>query len=73
MKEKEKIRTVPFIPDNKSAKFIQFIMTLKTFILQRGVVAKKDLIHAPFTQLHPKGVRGIFKPPEINEAMLLCR
>ena len=50
-------------------KQIQFILTLKTFILQRGVVEKKDLIRAPFTQLHPEGVRGIFKPHEIYEIL----
>ena len=50
-------------------KQIQFILTLKTFVLQRGVVKKKDLIHAPFTQLHPEGVRGIFKPDEIDEIL----
>ncbi len=52
-------------------KQIQFILTLKTFILQRGVVEKKDLIRAPFTQLHPEGIRGIFKPNEINEIIEL--
>jgi len=50
-----------------SEKQIQFILTLKTFILQRGVVEKKDLIHAPFTQLHPEGVRGVFDINETNE------
>ena len=50
-------------------KQIQFIMTLKTFILQRGVVEKKDLIHAPFTQLHPQGIRGIFPQYEIDNIL----
>jgi type I restriction enzyme R subunit len=54
-------------------KQIQFILTLKTFILQRGTVEKKDLIHAPFTQLHPEGVRGIFKPAEIDEILQLTQ
>ena len=54
-------------------KQIQFILTLKTFVLQRGVVKKKDLIHAPFTQLHPEGVRGVFKPYEIDEILELTQ
>ncbi len=54
-------------------KQIQFILTLKTFILQRGVVKKKDLIRAPFTQLHPEGVRGIFKSEEIDEILQLTQ
>ena len=54
-------------------KQIQFILTLKTFVLQRGVVEKKDLIRAPFTQLHPEGVRGIFKPDEIDEILQLTQ
>ena len=59
--------------NNFGEKQIQFIMTLKTFILQRGSVAKKDLINVPFTQLHPEGVRGIFKPEEIDEILSLTQ
>ena len=59
--------------NNFGEKQIQFIMTVKTFILQRGSVAKKDLINVPFTQLHPEGVRGIFKPEEIDEILSLTQ
>jgi len=45
------------------------LLTLKTFILQTGDVKKKDLINAPFTQLHPHGIRGVFKPTEIDEIL----
>ncbi len=55
--------------NNFGEKQIQFILTLKTFILQRGVVKRKDLINPPFTQLHPQGVRGIFPPYEIEEIL----
>ena len=48
---------------------IQFLLTLKTFILQTGDVKKKDLINAPFTQLHPQGIRGVFNPTEIDEIL----
>jgi len=41
---------------------IRFLQTLKTFILQTGKLAKEDLVAPPFTQLHPRGIRGVFKP-----------
>jgi hypothetical protein len=45
----------------------------KTFVLQRGMVKKKDLNRAPFTQLHPEGMRRIFKPNEIDEILELTQ
>jgi type I restriction enzyme, R subunit len=48
---------------------IQFLQTLRTFVLQTGRVEKKDLIEAPFTQIHPKGVRGVFQANEIKEIL----
>jgi type I restriction enzyme, R subunit len=48
---------------------IQFILTLKTFILQNGKVERKDLIAAPFTQIHPDGIRGVFGGNEIAEIL----
>ena len=48
---------------------IQFILTLKTFILQTGKVERKDLIAAPFTQIHPDGIRGVFGRKEIAEIL----
>ncbi|MBA7583515.1 hypothetical protein ES708_25460 [subsurface metagenome] len=59
--------------NNYGEKQIQFILTLKTFVLQRGAVKKKDLISAPFTQLHPEGIRGVFKPKEIEEIIELTQ
>ncbi|MCK4678245.1 MAG: DEAD/DEAH box helicase family protein [Bacteroidales bacterium] len=50
---------------------IQFLLTLKTFILRKETVEKKDLVHEPFTKLSPDGILGIFKPNEINEIMEL--
>ncbi len=55
--------------NNFGKKQIQFILTLKTFILQRGAAEKKDLINPPFTQLHPQGVRGVFPPEEIEDIL----
>jgi type I restriction enzyme, R subunit len=51
---------------------IRFLRTLRTFILQTGDLEKKDLIGAPFTQIHPKGIRGLFQPGEIDEILSLA-
>jgi type I restriction enzyme, R subunit len=51
---------------------LQFLQTLKTFILQTGKLAKEDLVAPPFTQIHPRGIRGVFKPAEIEEVMRLA-
>lgn len=48
---------------------IRFLQTLRTFVLQTGKVGRENLIDAPFTQIHPKGVRGIFRPEEIEEIL----
>ena len=72
-------------PDTVSAAFDQFIRThttlnsrqleflnlLKNFIVEREKVEKKDLINAPFTVIHPQGIRGVFSPAEINEILQL--
>ena len=36
---------------------IRFLQTMRTFILQRGGVERRDLVDSPFTQLHPQGIR----------------
>jgi type I restriction enzyme R subunit len=54
---------------NFSALQIRFLQTLRTFILQRGAVERRDLVDSPFTQLHPQGIRGVFPAQEI-EAIL---
>jgi type I restriction enzyme, R subunit len=51
---------------------VRFLRTLRTFILQTGRLSKKDLIGAPFTQIHPKGIRGLFQPGEIEEILRLA-
>lgn len=48
---------------------IQFLQTLKTFILQNRRVERQNLIDRPFTQIHPNGIRGVFKPAEIDEVV----
>jgi type I restriction enzyme R subunit len=50
---------------------IRFLQTLRTFILQRGRVERPELLEAPFTQLHPQGVRGVFPARDIDEILRL--
>jgi len=52
---------------------IQFLQTLRTFILQTGKLERRDLIAAPFTQIHPEGVRGVFQRDEIEEILAFAR
>lgn len=79
------IETLKSFPDEVSAAFDQFIRAhttlssrqmeflklLKDFIIERERVEKKDLISAPFTVIHPQGIRGVFSPAEINEIFQL--
>ena len=43
-----------------TAKQIQFLHTLQTFIVENGVLNKRDLVSEPFTKLHEKGFLGLF-------------
>ncbi|MBO1926205.1 DEAD/DEAH box helicase family protein [Thiomicrorhabdus sp. 6S2-11] len=52
---------------------LEFLNLLKNFIIEREKVEKKDLINAPFTVIHPKGIRGVFSPSEINEILQLAQ
>lgn len=79
------IEPLKTFPDEVSAAFEQFILAhttlttrqleflnlLKHFIIEREKVEKKDLINAPFTVIHPQGIRGVFAPTEINEILQL--
>lgn len=56
---------------NLSSRQLDFLNLLKGFILEREKVEKRDLINAPFTVLHPMGIRGVFSPTEINEIIQL--
>lgn len=46
---------------------LEFLNLLRNFLIEKGEVEKKDLITAPFTRIHPDGIRGVFSLPEINE------
>ena len=50
---------------------MEFLNLLKNFIIEREKVEKRDLINAPFTVIHPQGIRGVFSLTEINEILLL--
>lgn len=52
-----------------STRQLQFLDLLRGFIIERGELTKKDLIQSPFTMLHPEGIRGVFKPKEIEEIL----
>ena len=50
---------------------MQFLDLLKTYLIERQSVEKKDLISSPFTTIHPSGIRGVFSSQEINEILAL--
>jgi type I restriction enzyme R subunit len=52
---------------------IRFLQTLRTFVLQRRSLETANLLQAPFTQIHPNGVRGVFKPREAEEVVTFAR
>lgn len=56
---------------NLGSRQLEFLNLLKNFIVEREKVEKKDLINAPFTVIHPQGIRGVFSPAEINEILQL--
>jgi len=54
-----------------SSRQLQFLDLLRTFIIEKGELKRKNLIESPFTLLHPEGIRGIFNPNEITEILKL--
>ncbi len=60
-----------FIADHNTltAKQIQFLSTLQTFIMENGKLTKKDLVREPFTKLHASGFLGVF-PPTMQQEIL---
>ena len=56
---------------NLSVRQHEFLNLLKNFIIEREKVEKKDLINAPFTIIHPQGIRGVFSPMEIKDILEL--
>lgn len=56
-----------------SSRQLQFLDLLRSYVLEKGVVNKRNLIESPFTMLHPEGIRGIFNQKEINEILSLTQ
>jgi type I restriction enzyme, R subunit len=52
---------------------LQFLDLLKSFVLEKGDVSKRNLIESPFTMIHPEGIRGIFNQKEIDEILSLTQ
>lgn len=76
----EELKNFPDTVSESFAKFIQihptltttqlkFLDLLKNYIIDNGDITKKDLIQAPFTVIHPSGIRGVFNPSEIEEIL----
>ncbi|WP_041279178.1 type I restriction endonuclease subunit R [Desulfobacula toluolica] len=56
-----------------SSRQLAFLNLLKEVVIEREAIEKKDLIHAPFTVIHPQGIRGVFSPAEIKEILSLTQ
>ncbi len=59
--------------NNLSNNQIEFMTVLKKYLIDKGKIEKKDLINAPFTQLHPQGILGVFSPQEIEEIITVIQ
>lgn len=46
---------------------LDYLNLLQSFLIEKGDVEKRDLISAPFTRIHPDGIRGVFSNAEIEE------
>ncbi len=56
-----------------STRQLDFLRVLREFVIENGDIQKRDLIQAPFTMIHPNGIRGIFSPAEIDEILTLTQ
>ena|GEM_PF-929624 len=50
-----------------SVKQVQFLHTLRSFIIQKKALSRADLKELPFTRIHPEGVLGVFSQAEAQE------
>ena len=58
---------------NLDSRQLEFLSLLKQFIIEREKLEKKDLISAPFTVIHPNGIRGVFDQNQIHEILQLAQ
>lgn len=54
---------------NLSGKQLDFLRLLQTYIIEKGNAERKDLISAPFTRIHPNGIRGVFDGKMMEEIL----
>jgi len=54
---------------NLTSKQLEFLNLLRDYLIERGEIHKRNLIEAPFTVIHPNGIRGLFSPMEIDEIL----
>ena len=52
---------------------LDFLNLLQSFLIEKGDVEKRDLITAPFTRIHPDGIRGVFSNLEIEEIITIIQ
>lgn len=52
---------------------LEFMNLLRSFLIEKGAIEKKDLIAAPFTGIHPDGIRGVFSNKEIDEIIVFIQ
>jgi len=50
---------------------LEFLALLRNVLIEREQVEKQDLIAAPFTVIHPQGIRGVFNAAEIHDILRL--
>lgn len=55
-----------------TAKQIQFLQTLQTFIIENGRLTKKDLVQEPFTKIHANGFLGLFNQQMQQEILVFA-
>ena len=60
-----------FVPWDWLGKTGSGIFSKYAKIFDEEKVEKCDLIQSPFTIIHPLGIRGVFRPSEIDEILQL--
>ena len=67
---KERFRTFVNEHPALSAKQTQFLRLLQNLIAKNGGIALERLMDAPFTQLHPDGVYGVFADEKLRDELI---
>jgi type I restriction enzyme, R subunit len=51
---------------------IEFMQILKSFLIEKGHIERRDFISSPFIKVNHEGIRGIFSSAEIEEIIKLA-